>query len=83
MVPLYGDMHISVLFVLKRCAHWTDDMQKQWQTSKPQKLAVRYELVNHLAEIRKDYSEITSEYSALLNEIKAYIVRFRAWCFHV
>jgi len=38
-VPLYGDMQIDAIYVLRRCVHWEEDsMIKDWTTAKPSKL---------------------------------------------
>ena len=39
VVPLYGDMHLTLAFVLRRCPHWNETMLKEWTTKQPQKLA--------------------------------------------
>lgn len=39
IVPLYGDMKISIEFVLKQCAHWNEEeMAPAWVTRKEGKL---------------------------------------------
>jgi cytoplasmic FMR1 interacting protein len=73
IIPLYADMHIDVMFVLRRCPHWDEEtMLEQWGTNKPQKLRERYELVYHRQKIRADYTEFTTRFSTLLNEVSAY-----------
>lgn len=73
VVPLYGDMHISVLFVLRQCPHWDeDDMLAEWTTAQPEKLARNYLLTSHHDTIRAEYNKLTADFAALLNETKAY-----------
>jgi hypothetical protein len=59
VIPLYGDMQITVQEVLRRCTHWEEDMLEEWSTARPQKLKDRYELLHYLDLIRKEYTEIT------------------------
>jgi len=70
VVPLYGDMRISVLWVLKQCVHWQDEMAQQWVTSKEGKLDRNYLLSYHRERIRKEYNEYTSQYISMFNSVK-------------
>ena len=73
VVPLYGDMHLTVTFVLRQCPHWDeDDMIRDWTTARPEKLAANYLLVNHHAAIREQYNSFASDFAAMLNEVKAF-----------
>jgi cytoplasmic FMR1 interacting protein len=58
IIPLYADMHIDVMFVLRRCQHWDEEtMAESWMTARPHKLKERYELIYHRAKIRVDYND--------------------------
>jgi cytoplasmic FMR1 interacting protein len=73
IIPLYADMHIDVMFVLRRCKHWEEESMKEaWQTNRPQKLKERYELIYQRAKIRADYNDFTARFTTLLNEIQAF-----------
>jgi len=75
-VPLYGDMHIDVLFVLRRCGHWDEaSMKSEWSpagnAAATERAAQNYLLLHHHGAIRAQYAEFTTEFAALLNEIRA------------
>lgn len=74
-VPLYGDMHIDVLFVLRRCGHWDEDsMRSEWApvgAAAVERVSQGYLLLFHHAAIRAEYAEFTTEFAALLIEIRA------------
>lgn len=72
VVPLYGDMKISVMWVLKKCVHWQEEMESQWLTTKEGKLDRCYLLLYHREKIRKEYNEFTSSFIALINTVKSY-----------
>jgi cytoplasmic FMR1 interacting protein len=73
IIPLYADMHIDLMFILKRCNHWEEEtMAQNWQTAKPAKLVQRYQLIQSRQIFRNQYNEFTSTFTALLNEVQAY-----------
>ena len=73
IIPLYADMHIDVMFVLRRCKHWDEEtMADAWVTNKSQKTKERYELLYSRQKIRSDYNEFTARFTMILNEIQAF-----------
>jgi cytoplasmic FMR1 interacting protein len=78
IIPLYADMHIDVMFVLRRSVHWDEQiMGVQWTTARPQKLVERYELLYHREKIRDTYTEFTTRFTAMINEITAFTAQKR------
>jgi cytoplasmic FMR1 interacting protein len=73
IIPLYADMHIDVMFVLRRCKNWDEEtMAESWTTAVPKKLRERYELLYQRQKIRADYTEFTARFTSMLNEIMAF-----------
>lgn len=73
IVPLYGDMQLEVIFILRLCSFWDEDEYvDRWTTRVPAKLGKHYELKYHKNKIREQYTSIVTDYTALLNEIREY-----------
>ena len=73
ILPLYNDMHLDVIFVLKRCAHWEDNMSSEWITAKPQKVMIKYSLTAHRVKIRKEYLDAITLYMSISAQINTHI----------
>ena len=73
IVPLYGDLHINVVLVLRQCSHWDEEeMLHKWTTARPEKLQSYYLLTNHHEKIRQEHNAFASDFASLINEIRAF-----------
>lgn len=68
MVPLYGDMQITLESMIKRSPHFDE---KVWGAGTEQKLSIEYEIIHHLESTKAQYNEYLARFSNLINEIKA------------
>jgi len=69
VVPLYGDMQITLESLVKRSPHFDE---KAWGTSTlDSKVAFDYEIIHVLDSTRVQYNECMSRFSNMINEIKA------------
>ena len=73
IIPLFHDMHIDVMFVLRRCKNWDEQiMAEQWATAVQKKMRERYELLYQRQKIRATYTEFTTRFTSIINEITAF-----------
>jgi len=69
VVPLYGDMQITLESTIRRSPHFDE---KVWGSSGADtKLSIEYEVVNHLETTRTQYNEYIAKFAGMVNEIRA------------
>lgn len=70
IIPLYGDMQVSVYGVLKKLI--VPFNEETWGIGKVSdtKLAVDYEIIHHLNDVRRDYNLFLSTFNNLIKEVK-------------
>ncbi|PRP73456.1 component of SCAR regulatory complex, partial [Planoprotostelium fungivorum] len=69
VVPLYGDMQISLEALIRRSPHYDE---RAWGSAPgEEKTAIIYELIHHLDSVRTHYNEYVAKFSNMVNEIKA------------
>lgn len=67
IVPLYGDMHISLEQMIQRSPHFDE---KVWGSPLPDnKLVSGYEIVHKLEQMREKYNLYLSKFSNMINQI--------------
>ncbi|KAL6064809.1 Cytoplasmic FMR1-interacting protein [Balamuthia mandrillaris] len=67
IVPLYGDMQISLEQTIKRSPNFDE---KSWESPLPEnKLAQEYELQNHLEATRVKHNRYLAKFSNMINQI--------------
>eukprot|EP01117_Protostelium_nocturnum_P005158 TRINITY_DN1874_c0_g1_i1.p1 TRINITY_DN1874_c0_g1~~TRINITY_DN1874_c0_g1_i1.p1 ORF type:complete len:1354 (-),score=489.30 TRINITY_DN1874_c0_g1_i1:93-4154(-) len=70
VVPLYGDMQITLENVIRRSPHFAE---ATWATtaSTDAKQAEEYELIHHLESVRIQYNEYVAKFANMINELKS------------
>lgn len=67
MVPLYGDMQITLDSTVKRSPHFDE---KAWGSPGPDdKTGQIYEIINYLDVTRQQYHDYVARFSNLINEV--------------
>lgn len=69
IVPLYGDMQTTIVNILERSPSFNEET---WSVGKVSdtKLAVDYEIIHHLSDVRRDYNMYLSAFNNLVKEVK-------------
>ncbi|EGG14585.1 component of SCAR regulatory complex [Cavenderia fasciculata] len=69
VVPLYGDMQITLEALVKRSPHFDE---KAWGTSTlDSKVAQEYEIINYLDSTKSLYHEYVARFANMINDVKA------------
>lgn len=67
VVPMFGDMTIVTTAYIERCTHYDPRL---YSCPPDDKLAVEYEIVNHLEEVRSQHLKYVSKFSQMINELR-------------
>lgn len=67
VVPLYGDMQITLEALIKRSPHFD---AKAWEVPEPAKSAVEYEIIHQMREGREQARTFLAKYSTMMNEVR-------------
>eukprot|EP01114_Cavostelium_apophysatum_P018213 TRINITY_DN5592_c0_g1_i1.p1 TRINITY_DN5592_c0_g1~~TRINITY_DN5592_c0_g1_i1.p1 ORF type:complete len:1338 (-),score=458.14 TRINITY_DN5592_c0_g1_i1:118-4131(-) len=68
VVPLYGDMQITLDSTIKRSPHFDE---KAWGGGADVKSSVEYEVIAHLENVQNLHNEFLAKFGNMINEIKA------------
>ncbi|GAM27817.1 hypothetical protein SAMD00019534_109930 [Acytostelium subglobosum LB1] len=69
VVPLYGDMQITLEALVKRSPHFDE---KAWGTSSmDSKVALDYEIIHTIEQTKQLYIDYTARFANMINDIKA------------
>jgi hypothetical protein len=67
VVPLYGDMQISLESTIKRATHYDE---KTWGAAVADtKLSIEYEILNHLESVRVVHNDYLAKFGNMINEV--------------
>ena len=70
IIYLYGDMTVSVEYVLRKCPHWDEEMSHDWNGD-VSKTEGMYLLRHQLPIFRKNFMLSSSLFSQMINDIEA------------
>eukprot|EP01113_Clastostelium_recurvatum_P001498 TRINITY_DN1060_c0_g1_i3.p1 TRINITY_DN1060_c0_g1~~TRINITY_DN1060_c0_g1_i3.p1 ORF type:complete len:1328 (-),score=521.15 TRINITY_DN1060_c0_g1_i3:101-4084(-) len=71
VVPLYGDMQITLEALIKRSPHFDEKVWGTSSVSEDAKVAFEYEIVNILDQTRAAHNDFIARFANTINEIKA------------
>lgn len=67
VVPLYGDMQITLEALIKRSPHFD---AKAWEVPEPAKTAIEYEIIHQMRDAREQARQFLARYSAMMSEVR-------------